>query len=335
MTKKQIGIFSIVAFAIPVLLGILMAIVFKAGNTTGIFTATWMFLPASGVMLGQLLMKKQDKDRPALPKGFIITFLVTTVVMIGLCFAALFFNGDKLVSVATLIFLASSIASLITLGVAGKERRKAYGLNFPKPGRAILVVLLFIALYFALLFGSIIIEQLMLGEAINLSLNLGLSQYLTLASLIPSLFVMFTPYFGEEYGWRYFLGPILQKKFGKRTGIIILGVIWGLWHLPINIFFYSPDTALQSILQQVIGCVAFAAFFTWAYMKTDGNIWALSAIHFLNNNIGGALLSSDGSNREVTWQTVLVSLVIYAAIFLPFLLAKEYSKKKDSVKLPA
>lgn len=329
------GIFIAVAFIVPALLSILMAVVFKMGNETGMFTGAWMFFPASGVMLGQLFMKKNDPNRPALPKGFIINFLIATVVMILICVAALFFNGGTLTLIEEGLFVVFSISGLITLFAAGKERRKAYGLNFPNAGKSIFSVCLYVVLFFALMYLSVILDTLLNGTKMDLTLGLDIKGILSLASLIPSMFLLFIPYFGEEYGWRYFLGPILQKKFGKRIGILLLGVIWGLWHLPINIFFYSPDTAAQSIAQQVFACIGFAAFFTWAYMYTEGNIWALTAIHFLNNNMGGVLTQSDGSNITVTWASVLLVMVLYGIIFLPFYLSKRYSKKTDNIKLPA
>lgn len=43
-------------------------------------------------------------------------------------------------------------------------------------------------------------------------------------------------FFGEEYGWRYFLWPKLQNRFGKRKGVLLLRILWGLWHLPLNFF---------------------------------------------------------------------------------------------------
>ena len=51
-------------------------------------------------------------------------------------------------------------------------------------------------------------------------------------------------FFGEEYGWRYYLQPVLQKRFGLRAGVIILGVVWGLWHIPDDLFrYYLPFSA--------------------------------------------------------------------------------------------
>ncbi len=70
--------------------------------------------------------------------------------------------------------------------------------------------------------------------------------------LIPNFFLSFLPFFGEEYGWRYYLTPALQGRFGARRGALAVGVLWGLWHLPLNLFFYSPDTSLQSIAHSLL-----------------------------------------------------------------------------------
>ena len=339
INKKQAISFWGISIGIPVILGILMWLVFQSGNSTGIFPVAWMFLPASGVMVGQLLMKKEDPDRPALPKAFIITFLVTTIVMILCCLLPLFMDGQTVVNIGNAIFMVASILSFILLLAATKkETRKAYGLSMPNLVPGIFIVLLFIVLCFVHIVFSGVLSSLVAGnisEYFNAeNWQLSSSNIITLVLLPISMFLAFLPYFGEEYGWRYYLQPILQKKFGKKLGVVLLGVIWGLWHLPINMFFYSPDTALQSIILQVVACIAFAVFFGWAYAKTDGNIWVCVAIHFFNNNLGAALTGADGSGNQYAWSTVAIGAVSYLAIMaLPFIFTKVYSKKTEDLSM--
>jgi membrane protease YdiL (CAAX protease family) len=60
---------------------------------------------------------------------------------------------------------------------------------------------------------------------------------------------------GEEIGWRGFLLPKLLP-LGKPKAYLLLGVIWGLWHLPlITIGFTYPG-------QPVLGVLAFMALTT-------------------------------------------------------------------------
>ena len=53
------------------------------------------------------------------------------------------------------------------------------------------------------------------------------STWLYLVTLIVNFFLVVVAFFGEEYGWRYYLQPLLQRRFGLRKGGPAPGVIWG------------------------------------------------------------------------------------------------------------
>ncbi|MDQ9788657.1 CPBP family intramembrane glutamic endopeptidase, partial [Acinetobacter baumannii] len=89
------------------------------------------------------------------------------------------------------------------------------------------------------------------------------------AVLFVNFFLSVPAFFGEEYGWRYYLQPLLQKKFGLKGGVIVLGVVWGLWHLPVDFFYYTtPDQGFLAAIGQQITCITLGIFFAYAYMKT-------------------------------------------------------------------
>ena len=45
--------------------------------------------------------------------------------------------------------------------------------------------------------------------------------------LVPNFFLSFLPFFGEEYGWRYYLTPALQGRFGARRGALAVACCGG------------------------------------------------------------------------------------------------------------
>ena len=129
-------------------------------------------------------------------------------------------------------------------------------------------------------------------------------------------------------------GIILRRSaetFWKKLVFLLLGVVWGLWHLPINVFYYSPNTWLQSVVSQQITCICLGIFFTYAYEKSR-TIWVPVILHMLNNNLIAVFSGGDVSvisNQIITWQDVALALVINAVCFLPFLFTKEFKETES------
>ena len=96
---------------------------------------------------------------------------------------------------------------------------------------------------------------------------------------------------GEEAGWRGFLYPQLKAKFGKRKGLMIGGVIWGIWHWP-AIWLIGYEYGTDYVGFPVVGMLIFCIFTTaagilcdWLYEKTEC-IWIPSVFHGAVNAAG-------------------------------------------------
>jgi membrane protease YdiL (CAAX protease family) len=82
----------------------------------------------------------------------------------------------------------------------------------------------------------------------------------------------------EETGWRGFALPRLQRSWGPLLASLVVGSLWGLWHLPD--FFYLQ--AVQSGISFPLffaGTVSTSILFTWVFNGTGGSLLMVSILH--------------------------------------------------------
>ncbi len=91
---------------------------------------------------------------------------------------------------------------------------------------------------------------------------------------------------GEEYGWREYLLPCLLA-LGEIRGTLVLGLIWGLWHLPIIALGLNyPGQPLWAALAVFLANVILMAFvFTWFYVGSGGSILVVAVLHSVLNAV--------------------------------------------------
>lgn len=331
LEKRQLRIFLLIAFGFTFLMGIPLGIAQRAGLPVDAFPNAQMYYPAAGVMLACLLTgrcpgRAEAESGALLPRRFFGYFVALTAVLAGCCMASLFTPELGWGMLIQYGIMGGTVLAWIFLLTEKKEKRAAVGLRWAghkTAGRALGILVLFLALYLARTFVSVAVEGA-LGE--YLAYWQTATPYVVFLSLPISFLAAFTAFFGEEYGWRYYFQPLLQKRFGKIPGTLLLGVLWGLWHLPLDLFFYSPETSLQSIAAHQITCITLGVFFAFAYLSTN-NIWVPVLLHFLNNNMIPVITGTvEIGNQVYGWGEVAFSLVLNGVIFLPFLASKVFRK---------
>ena len=327
--NKEIRIFLLISYGVPILLSIFMWIAHQNNLNCNAFPITWMFLPAAAVMVAKKCNETPDH---IFPKTFYWTYIVTTFLMVVFSIASAVIDSSVWAIIINVLAIVCGVVCIIEMIAMGKEKRSMAGLSFgndlKKTGFGILLFVILYAVIFAL--------NTLLSACIR---GMGWSEYvhsqinyfnpLGVILLIINLPLSYLAFFGEEYGWRYFFQPALQKKYGLRKGVILLGVLWGLWHIPLNFLYYSPKTGVFSFMIQVTLCVGIGVFMGWLYMKT-GNIWSVVIVHYLQNNIGAIFFGASPVNVVLDFKDVLIALIVYMLVYLPFLNTKEYKLKSMS-----
>lgn len=109
----------------------------------------------------------------------------------------------------------------------------------------------------------------------------------TLVAYVPGLVLqMITTGVAEEPGWRDFALPRLQRRYGPLGGTLILGPLWGVWHLPL---FFSewgdwPNVTWLTPIEFVATCVTFSIILTWVFNRTGESLPLAMLLHTSVNN---------------------------------------------------
>jgi uncharacterized protein len=90
--------------------------------------------------------------------------------------------------------------------------------------------------------------------------------------------------FGEEYGWRGYLLPRLLP-LGEIRASVLLGVIWGVWHLPLLLagLNYPGVNIWLAILVFTFVTVALSFTYTWFYVASSGSVLVAAVFHASTN----------------------------------------------------
>jgi len=83
---------------------------------------------------------------------------------------------------------------------------------------------------------------------------------------------------GEEFGWRGYALPVLQKRWGWRTASLVLGLVWGMWHLPL-FFIDGTSQAHIPLALFLLSVVAMSVLFAWLVQRTAGSVVAALVLH--------------------------------------------------------
>lgn len=255
-----------------------------------------MLLPAfSAMVLGAFFFKESPiyfRINRQTSRWFVFYFMLLTVLyLIGAIFVLIKPEHTTIVSSLLLVPSVLGLILIVVLRlVGGKDTFAAAGMGGGK-ARIWLFYGIGIVAYYGL--QTLLNYVFKMGQVVDIATAFPqmAATNLPTAALLPIMAlntIVIGPLlgliiaFGEEYGWRGYLQSELIK-IGRVKGVLLLGVIWGVWHWPIIWMGYNfPGEPILGSLAMVALGIIFAFFFAYSVFKSKG-VWTAAYLHALNN----------------------------------------------------
>jgi len=304
--KKETSIFLILTFTLTYLLCFILW--FNLTQTSQTLTMfAWkkmvfvlmaqlmMLIPAFSALILNLYLFKRGNLTPKKAKIFFYYFFVLTgvyvVVTILVLWRLLTFPVVSIIT-TTIILTGVLLIFILHLKKGWREEFKKTKISFGKPSLYLWFGLMLVGFYLLnsflnCVFGfGIPVDVGKVKHLIFTPISLPVELLLLLIGFQMIIFgtIMGLPIlFGEEFGWRIFLQERLTKIFGRVKGVLLLGVIWGLWHAPIIMMGHNyPGYPIQGVFLMTLYTVNLSILLGFAVFRS-GNVWLPSFLHGINN----------------------------------------------------
>lgn len=120
----------------------------------------------------------------------------------------------------------------------------------------------------------------------------------------------------EEFGWRGYAQEPLQEKIGVIPASLVIGVIWGIWHLPL--WFMAGDLhGAYSFLAFVMMTTSISIVYAWLYNSSGKKLIVVIFFHAMSNTAAPLLPflhGIEGKPESAYWIYAAVN-VIFGIIF--------------------
>lgn len=242
----------------------------------------------------------------------------------GLVFVLLGFNDTFAGELAFLLcagIAPSAVGLLMVFGTYTRQARCNYFRRFLPTWRAAWFVLMYTVLLLTIATGALVV---FFGEYPDYTTIRGfVSNPLTILGFVLGLY-LWGPV-NEEFGWRGYALDKMMIRHGFVRGSLLLGLAWGLWHLPwiffpgqwqAQAFQVSPWWFVVYVLQ----CMVFSVVISIAYILSARSAFVAATVHGVGN-VAVGVFYSEVSPAGTLWYSVsaiVVSLVLIAVTLGPF-----------------
>lgn len=241
---------------------------------------------------------------------FLISWLFMLLAYLGSTgILPLFFKEGTKVAV-----LGPLIAYLIVIKLDHKSLKEEVKKLFkPKTNKWIFLFVIFSP--FIISFLSYLLMILINGDPFTLGLSLQMIPLIAVIILVTG-----GPF--EEFGWRGFLMPEIRKRYGFLLTILIVGLIHGVWHIPL----YFIDGTVQNAMP-IWQFMAITLLITVSYgfvLEYTKDIKPMIILHWISNLSSAVFIYwQENTGRYMIF---ILTIIMDAALIFYY-----YNKKKKQL----
>lgn len=270
-------------------------------------------------------------------KRVLAAYLILVFVLSAPIEAIWIYYGEAASGIGSLLMIVPAIAAL-ALKLVYYRKQRLLGFCIGKPIYyllAAIIPLIYIGLSYSLYWlfvpgtfagTSVLVE--IVSNAVNVQnipaamlIGLGVS---ALGSILMGL--------GEEIGWRGLMYPTMHKLWGRNKALIVSGVIWAVWHLPVLISgnYMSGASILYRAPMFIVEIIAITVVVSWLRMKSN-SIWPAAIWHGLHNFLDQVVFTSMTNSESGAYfvsETGIIT-VLFSILFAVLILVFGKFKKAD------
>jgi len=126
----------------------------------------------------------------------------------------------------------------------------------------------------------------------------------------------------EEFGWRGYALEPLQKKFGVIPASLLIGVVWGIWHLPLWVMPGDGHSTYPFIAFLVM-TTSISVVYSWLFNASKQKLSVVIIFHAMSNTAAPLLPFLhliNGKPESAYW--VYAGVNVAASLIIGFYLNK-------------
>ena len=260
-------------------------------------------------------------QRHQLATYFGLTFAISWAIWLGLILGSLHIQTPVGAALNVVAIAGPSIAALVLATVLGRGELRRLLAGFSLSRLSVRWTVVALVLPLAMMAAAIAVSVAAFG-APRPAVTFGVAG-VVLAEFVRVLFLGGPV--GEELGWRGFALPRLQQHRNALDASILLGLVWGFWHLPLYFVLgtgqsemlsagTSPAFAIGGFIGWTIGL---SVLFTWLFNQTGGSLIVVILFHAAVN-LAAFLPAAVGSGGPAPLLNVLITWLVAIGVVVRF-----------------